>query len=151
LIRGSGNIISEDRAVSGFNKVSVSGGGNIFVEQGDEESLTVKAAENILPLLTAEVSGSTLTIAAKPGVIIVGIKSIEVHLIVKDLNSISVTGSANVNCSSLSSGNIIINTTGSGNIVMSNLKADSIDIDSTGSGNYNLAGKTDSLKISASG
>lgn len=150
-VRGSGNIISEDRAVSGFNEVSVSGSGDLFIEQGDEESLTIKAAENILPLITTKVSGSSLTIDFKSGTIVIDTKSIEFHLIVKDLKSISTSGSGNVNCYGLSSSNLTIRTSGSGNVVMNNLKIDSIDIDSTGSGNYILAGETDNLEISANG
>lgn len=52
-VRGSGNIISEDRAVSEFNKVSVLGSGNLFIEQGDEESLTIEAKDNMFPLIAA--------------------------------------------------------------------------------------------------
>jgi hypothetical protein len=151
VVRGSGNVISEDRAVSGFSKVLISGSGEIFIEQGDEESLTIKAEDNIIPLITTEVSGDTLNISHGPGPIVTNTKSIEIYLRVKDLDSISTSGSANINCSGLSTSNLIINTTGSGNVVISNLENDSIDIGSSGSGNFTLAGNTNSLKISTNG
>ena len=151
LVRGSGNVISEDRAVSGFSKLFISGSGEIFIEQGDEESLTIKAEDNIIPLITTEVSGDTLNISHGPGPIVTNTKSIEIYLKVKDIDSISTSGSANVNCSGLSTGSLTIKTTGSGNVDISNLETDSIDISSSGSGNFTLAGKTDSLKISTNG
>jgi len=151
LVRGSGNVISEDRAVSGFSKLFISGSGEIFIEQGDEESLTIIAEDNIIPLITTEVSGDTLNISHGPGPIVTNTKSIEIYLKVKDLDSISTSGSANVNCSGLSTGSLTIKTTGSGNVDISNLETDSIDISSSGSGNFTLAGNTDSLKISTNG
>lgn len=35
---GSGNVISENRSVSGFNKVDKSGRGNLIIELGNEEA-----------------------------------------------------------------------------------------------------------------
>lgn len=151
LVRGSGNVISEDRAVSGFSKVSVSGSGNLFLEQGDEESLTIEAEDNILPLIITEVSGNTLKIGFKTGTSISTIKSIEFHLKVKELDSISASGSGTINCSGLSTENLSIKTSGSRMADISNLKATSIDINSSGSGNITLAGTTDSQNIESSG
>ena len=107
-MRGSGNVISEDRNVSGFNKVSVSGSGNLHIVQGDEESLTIEAEDNILPLITAKVSENTLKIGFKPGTSISTTKSIEFYLKVKDLDSISASGSGNIDCSGLTADNLII-------------------------------------------
>jgi hypothetical protein len=150
-VHGSGNVISENRAVSGFSRVSISGSGNLFIEQGDEESLTIEAEDNILPIITTKVSGNTLNIGFKLGTNVSTIKSIEFHLQVKDLDSISTSGSGNVDCSGLSTSNLIIKTSGSGDIDISNLITTSIDINSSGSGNYTLAGETDSLNLSFSG
>lgn len=147
---GSGNVISEDRSVSGFSKVLIKGSGNLYIEQGDEESITIEAEDNILPLIKTEVSGNTLTISLKSGTKITT-KSMEFHLRVKNLDSISASGSANINCSGLSTENLYIKTSGSGDVDISNLIATNIDIDALGSGNYTLAGKTDNLKISSSG
>jgi hypothetical protein len=148
---GSGDVISEDRAVSGFSKVLIKGSGNLFIEQGDVESLTIKAEDNLVPLITATVSGDTLTISQKQGTSIRSTKSREIYLKVKDLNSISASGSANINCSGLNTTNLNIKTSGSSDVVMSGLIATDVDINASGSGNYMLAGKTDNLKLSFSG
>ncbi len=151
VVRGSGNVISENRDVSGFNKVSVSGSGHLHIVQGDEESLTIEAEDNILPLITTKVSGGTLTIGFKSGTSINTTKSIEFYLKVKDLNSISGSGSGSIDCSGLISDNLSIRTSGSRNVDMSNLASNSIDINSSGSGNITLAGTTDSQNIKTSG
>ncbi|MES0341496.1 MAG: head GIN domain-containing protein [Candidatus Humimicrobiaceae bacterium] len=151
IVRGSGKVTSEDRSVSGFNKVSVSGSGNLHIAQGDEEFLTIEAEDNILPLITAKVSGDTLKIGFKPGTSISTTKSIEFYLIVKDLDSISASGSGNIDCLGLTADNLIIKTSGSRNVDMSNLEVNSIALNSSGSGNITLAGITDSQSIKTSG
>jgi len=155
IVLGSGNVISEDRDVSGFSKVSVSGSGNLYIEQGDEESLTIEAEDNILPFITTEVSGNTLKIGFKTGINITTnitpTKNIEFYLRVKDLDSISASGSGSINCSGLSTDNLSIKTSGSRKVDMSNLKATSIDINSSGSVNITLTGTTDNQNIKTSG
>ncbi|MBA7508656.1 hypothetical protein ES705_00588 [subsurface metagenome] len=165
-VRGSGNLISEDRDVSGFSKVSISGSGNLFIEQGDEESLTIEAEDNILPLITTRVSGSTLTIKINRGI---PTKSPNYYLKVKDLTSISTSGSVSVSCPSLSTDSLVIKSSGSGNITLAgtvtsqdiessgsfkyyaeDLKSNSCVIDSSGSGDLTV-NVSDDLNIDVSG
>jgi hypothetical protein len=147
-VRGSGNVISEDRDVSGFSKISISGVGNLFIEQGDEESLTIEAEDNILPLITAKVSGNTLTIKINWGL---PTKDLNYYLKVKDLTSLSTSGSVHVSCPSLNTDNLVFNTSGSSNIDIDSLTAESVKIDSSGSGNITLAGTVDSQEIKSAG
>lgn len=151
IVRGSGNIISEDRNVSGFSKVSISGIGNLYIEQGDEEGLTIEAEDNILPIIEAKVSGDTLNISFKTMAYGIPTESMEFHLRVKDLKSISASGSGSINCLGLNTDSLTIKTSGSRKVDMSNLKTTSIDINSSGSGNITLAGITDSQDIKLSG
>lgn len=151
IVRGSGNVISEDRDVSGFSKVSISGSGNLYIEQGDEEGITIVAEDNILPLIKTKISGNTLTLGFKPMAYGITTKSIEFHLRVKDLDSISASGSGSINCSGLSTTNLSIKISGSRKVDMGSLKATSIDINSSGSGNITLTGTTDNQGIKTSG
>ena len=47
-ITGSGNVVTENRPVSGFDGVSHTGIGRVIITQGEEESLTIEADDNIL-------------------------------------------------------------------------------------------------------
>ena len=40
-LRGSGNIVTETRGVSDFDRVSMTGSGRVIITQSDVESLTV--------------------------------------------------------------------------------------------------------------
>ena len=47
-IDGSGNIVTESREVRGFDRVNLSGFGEVIIEVGDEESLTISTDDNII-------------------------------------------------------------------------------------------------------
>ena len=48
ILDGSGDVISESREVSDFNRVVFGGVGELQLTQGDQESLTVTADDNLL-------------------------------------------------------------------------------------------------------
>jgi hypothetical protein len=94
ILKGSGNVKLDARDVSGFTSVEVSGSGNLIVEFGDTEALTIEAEDNLLPLLTSEVKDGKLILATKPNSSYSNTKPIIYRLIAKDLESLTVTGSA---------------------------------------------------------
>jgi len=59
-INGSGTIVTEDRSVSGFDKVDLQSIGNLTIIEGDSESLTIKADDNVMQYITTEVFNDTL-------------------------------------------------------------------------------------------
>ena len=54
LVVGSGNVIEESRPVSGFRAVELAGPGELFIQQGQEESLRVEAED----MIVADVTGT---------------------------------------------------------------------------------------------
>ncbi|MEM5775210.1 MAG: hypothetical protein AAGU05_09440, partial [Anaerolineaceae bacterium] len=52
--------------VSSFDAVLLSSIGDLTISQGDTESLTVEAEDNILPVLTQQVHGGQLGLGAQP-------------------------------------------------------------------------------------
>ena len=61
-----GNTVEESRDVSGFDKVSIIGSGNLSLAQTGTETLVVEADEAIMHLITTEVRGSTLILEYNP-------------------------------------------------------------------------------------
>ena len=62
VVRGSCDLETEERDVSGFDEIYFSGMGNLVIEQGDEESLIIEADDNIIDLIETEVRGGELHI-----------------------------------------------------------------------------------------
>ena len=153
VTRGSGQLASESRPVTGFTKVELSGTGELTIEKTGTESLAISAEDNLLPLLTSEVSGDTLVLGTKRNTEIVTTKPINYALTVKDLTGLTLSGSGNIRVSNLSTTRLTTKISGSGTITASGT-ADDQDLDVSGSGRYQadqLASKTVSAGISGSG
>ena len=55
IIRGSGDMITETREVSDFDKVVLACSGDIILTQGEGESLKIEGEDNIVAKITTEV------------------------------------------------------------------------------------------------
>ena len=62
FITGSGNIISETRAIGNFNGISAAGGFNVEVKIGPVSEVIVEADDNVMKYIETTVSGNTLKI-----------------------------------------------------------------------------------------
>jgi hypothetical protein len=153
ITRGSGQITSESRQVSGFSKVELSGSGELTIEQTGTESLTISAEENLLPKLTSEVSGDTLVLRSTSNAKIIPTQPIKYSLTVKDLSGLAVSGSGSVTMSKLATVALSTNISGSGAVTASGT-ADQQDLKISGSGRYQaeqLTSKTVKVDMSGSG
>ena len=150
VIRGSGDIESEEREVSGFDEIQFTGVGNLIIEQGDEETLTVEADDNIIGLIETEVKGDELRIGFKRGVNVIPTGKIKFYLTVKDLDRIDLLGLGDVDCDEFETDDIEFNISGSGNIDFE-LIAGTIETSVSGLGDINLSGEVDSHRIKISG
>jgi hypothetical protein len=150
---GSGNLKTESRPVSGFTAIDLSGSGTLNIEQTGTESLTIEAEDNILPLLTSNVSGGTLHLGEKDNTLLRETKPINYRLTVKDLSGLTVSGSGQVSANSITAGKLSVVLSGSGSILLSG-KANPQEITISGSGQYDakgLASKTTTVNLSGSG
>jgi hypothetical protein len=59
-VRGSGNIITENRTATGFNSIDVSGAIDVYIKQDSTTSVKVEADDNILEYIEVHTNGSTL-------------------------------------------------------------------------------------------
>ena len=68
VIRGSGDVQAEERAVSDFDEILLEGGGSIVVDVSGTESLTIAADDNLLPLLTSDVVAGRLELRTRESI-----------------------------------------------------------------------------------
>ena len=95
LVIGSGNSVTEERAIENVQGVVLSFVGDLRVTQGDEEKLVITADDNVMPLITTEVRDGVLTIGCKSTVGLQATTKLHYDLTVRDLNSIRLTGAGN--------------------------------------------------------
>lgn len=137
-INGSGTIVTEDRAVSGFDKVDLQSIGDLTIVEGDKESLTIKADDNLMQYITAEVFNNTLEIGMEPNLSLDPSRVIEYTLTVKSLSSIVLSGFGNIDAEELNSKDMEIKLAGSGNMTLGTLKSDNALLRVSGFGNINV-------------
>ncbi len=150
-IQGSGTVIREEREVSDFTSVSLEGIGDLEIIQGDVETLTIEAEDNIISKIESYVSGSTLHIGIERFINVVPTSGITYTLTVKDLNSIEISGYGDVYMTSLTTDWLEVEVSGGGRIEIDNLVADSLDVDLSGAGDFDMAGMVDQQKVTLSG
>ena len=81
-VRGSGQVVEEERPVSGVTGVELATFGDLTIELGDEEELRIEAEENLIPYFDTEVRGGVLVIKQRPNVRLVSRRPVNFYLTV---------------------------------------------------------------------
>ena len=153
------------KKLPGFNALHISGPFDVYLEQGDVGSVTFQAPKEILDRIVAEVQGSTLRISNKHDNWGWGPKSwwsdkgwwrrhkgkIIVHVILKDLNNIKLSGSGAVFFDKgITTNSLNLMVRGSGN-VQGKVTVKTLESHISGSGNIKLSGTAEKSAISVTG
>lgn len=148
---GSGNVISEERKVEGFNKISVSAGINLFIKQDSNESLKIEAEDNLMPIIITEVKNGRLEIRFKQffSIGFSATKPVNVYVAVKNLNEINASSGASVKAEEIRTDNFKINLS-SGALGEIIVLASQIDADASSGSVIRISGKTDTQNINLS-
>ncbi|HZC04201.1 MAG TPA: head GIN domain-containing protein [Ktedonobacterales bacterium] len=148
---GSGTVKSETRQVSGFTKISLSGVGELNITQTGQESLTVSAEDNLLPLLTSTVSGDTLDLAVKSGSSIRPTKPIVYTLTVKNLDGVALSGAGSITAKGIQTSALDVTLSGAGSMTITG-NGQSQTVMVSGVGSYQAKGfQTASTHVTISG
>ncbi len=151
-----GQVIKEDRSVTDFDRVNLSGFGKVILTQNSREAVTVEADEDMLPDIKTVVRGRTLYLEVKKsywrknrwG----GSKSgIKYYVSMESVRGVSVSGSGTITSENVESDDLNISISGSGDIEIESLKAQDLKIRISGSGDCHLAGEVTTQDISISG
>jgi hypothetical protein len=148
--KGSGNVITEERSVSGFDKLDLSGIGDVTLIQGDKEALTIEAEDNIIKHITTEVRNGTLYISFDRKAIL-PTKSIKFSLTMRSIRGLDTKGVSDITAASIVTDELEIGISGTGNINLEKLTADRLTVNVSGAGNFQAEGVVNSQKVSLSG
>lgn len=150
-VKGSGVITNQNRQVDEFSSVSFSGGGKIDIVIGETPSLEIECDDNLLELLVTEVVDGRLKI--RPSENIQPTSGINVKIVTKNLEDISIAGSGDCRIDGLDEETFTIDIAGSGSVVcMGTASVQKVRI--AGSGeivNDQLTSRKVEVKIAGSG
>jgi len=139
-VAGSGNVQTETRDVSNFTAVELNTSGNLIIQQGENQALTIEAEDNLLPLLTSEIVDGRLLLGIKLGSSFSSTRPIIYRLTVKNLEAITLNASGDIQASDLAvDGDLALRINGSGNMTLGALKAAGATLNLSASGNLDAA------------
>ncbi len=148
--RGSGNVITQPRNVSNFDKVTLNGIGDVTVIQGSPEKLEIEAEDNILPYIQTTVENNTLMINFEKKAVI-PTKPIKFRLTMPNIHSLETQGVSNITAPQIKTDQLKLGISGTGNIEIDDLIANSVTVNVGGAGNLTTNGQVDSQKVTLSG
>ncbi|MBL4559478.1 MAG: DUF2807 domain-containing protein [Bacteroidales bacterium] len=90
--KGNGNIQTQDREIGSFTAISASSGLNVYVLQGDKESLRVEADENLMEYIITRVKGNELILKIDGN--IRRASKMDIYLTLVNVNEINVSSGA---------------------------------------------------------
>ena len=154
VVRGSGKVTTESRPVSGISAVSLSGIGQVIIEQTGTESLTITTDDNLLPYIKSEITGNHLELGTKEAFTNLNpTNDIIFKLTVKQLEGLQISGSGKAEARNLNPERLAIEISGSGAVAAQGTAGD-LDLSISGSGAYageQLRSKRANVAISGSG
>lgn len=151
---------TEKREVSNFNQISLRGYGELFITQGEQESLTVQADEDeLLNIKTDVVDGKlriniiTDWVEKISSFFSKGFYSqrIRFDLTVKELTNLDIIGAARVNVKGLQGEEFAVRLGGAADITIESLKTERLKAELPGAGLLKIAGKTIDQSVTVSG
>jgi len=93
-ITGNNHVITQNRTVTPFHAIKVSGGIDVELLQGKELKLQVEADENLVPLIRTEVKDGVLNIYHDEN--IRNAKTMKIHLTIQDIDAITASGGCDI-------------------------------------------------------
>jgi hypothetical protein len=153
VLRGSGNVITENRVISSIRSVDLSAYGDLNISQGDAESLSIQGDDNIVAHIITEVNNGRLSIRFDEswGTLYTPSETLEFNLTVKNLESITFSGAGTIHSDNLALDDLAINLSGAGSITIEELQADNLTINLSGAGSLHIEGSVTNESISLSG
>lgn len=142
---------TEQRDVSGFNEVLFDSVGELRIEQGGSESLSIEAEPDVLSKITSRVEGKRLVLGMSSGRVVAR-EPIVFRLQVRELRRLEMRSAGEARLAALDAGSLALVVSGSGDIDCENITAKKLDVRVPGSGSVSLAGgRADSLHIAIGG
>lgn len=128
-VKGSGNVVTETRDISGFKALDVSGVFNVEIVAQKEFSVQIEADDNLIPLIKTEVNDGVLEISTEER--IKSSSKMTIRISAPDIEKIQASGVAKVS--------------------LTELKNAALKIDTSGASKVTVAGETRDLNIEVSG
>ncbi|MFK8061002.1 MAG: head GIN domain-containing protein [Polaribacter sp.] len=130
-----------------FTNIDIDGAFVVIIKQGEKESFFIEADKKIMPYIKSSVKNNKLKIRLKTGLGSKEIKEIKLHITIKDLESLKLSGFINLEVpKQLNLLNLTLNFSGAVKGKLNSITK-SLTCKTSSFSEIELSGKTDKLKI----
>jgi hypothetical protein len=152
--------VIETRDVSDFDRVALTGFGELVITQGEEESLAIEAPQDILARIETEVKDGRLLIGISRNwvdwlgdVLTAGFtgKRVGYNVTVKQLTGLEILGAARVKVANVKTDRLALELRGAADVSIESLEAERLDVDMPGAGKISVAGRVADQTVTVSG
>ncbi len=147
--KGSGEVKEESRNIANVSRVLLALPADVTLTQGNTESLSITADDNLLPLMATRVENGELVIEGDKNRGFSTRNGIKVRLTVKSLNGITIKGSGDIHGDQLNTDKFDLAIMGSGDVHFKSIRADQFKLSIKGSGDVTV-NTLDSKQVDAS-
>ncbi len=147
-VTGSGKVVIKERKAGYFDAVKVSTGIDVYLSQGNKESIKVEADDNLHEYIITEIKGNTLKVYSEANIRKAKQKS--VYVTIKDVTKLSVSSAGDIiGETPIIADDLSLSASSAGNMNLQ-VTANKIKCNLSSSGDITLKGKADELEADLS-
>jgi hypothetical protein len=151
-VTGSGNIITQEEAITGFDQVSVQQSFDVSISQGEEYKVVISVDDNVVQYLDVRKDGNTLKIRLDPNrsySIIAA--TMEAEVVMPEITALELSGASSAQLTGFASSNdFAADLSGSGTL-RGDIEAGDTSFGLSGSSDVSLSGSGGDLEVDTSG
>lgn len=147
--KGNGNVKTTERTVNGtYDQIEVSRGLDVYLTQGDNQSISVQADENLHDIIKTEIEGNVLKIYAEENISFS--QALKVKVTFKNISRISASSGSDVYSTNTITNESLKLSTSSGSDMTLNVETNSLECEASSGSDLNLTGSTVTFSAQAS-
>jgi hypothetical protein len=151
-ITGSGNVITQEENITGFDKVEVSNAFEVDIRQGDTFDVVIRVDDNLLDYLDVAKRGKTLKIGLKPGRIYnIRKVTMEADVTMPELTGLALSGASHGTITGFESERDLEVHVSGASMLRGDIEAGDARLDVSGASQVTLSGSAEDVRIGASG
>ncbi len=153
-VPGSGVAKTETRTLPEFTSITIDYPAEIVIQQGDTQSVTVEADDNLLPQLRMNVSNGVLYIVnsesnhskrVNPTMLV------RINITVKDLREVNYPTAGSVRIENFQTDSLEVNVDGAGQLTLDHVTVGHLAVDLDGAGDIDASGTAGSIDLKING
>jgi len=147
--RGNGKVVKQNRKVTGFNAIDISGSYEVILIQGNTTSLIVEADDNLQSVIKTKVENKKLIVENEES--ICDSKSLKLYITTPDIKSVSLSGVVDLkNVDTIRTKMLAIDVSGVADIHFA-ISVEKLSLSCSGSGTIALKGRAGDMDAEISG